>query len=185
MGDVAVNVNLVTSTVAVDLRSACIGVQQGSVLVESYNDIVVQVSAQPAVEIAVALGGPPGPAAVNPVISVNGQTGIVVLTHGSVGADPAGSAAAALVSALTALAGHTSNLNNPHQTTAAQVGADPAGTAAAAIAAHLSAPNPHPSYREVFVVPVPSSLPNIDHAAIGFTPVDGTPGLYVQLVNVP
>jgi hypothetical protein len=105
------------------------------------------------------------------VVSVNGQTGTVVLGAADVGADPAGTGAAEAAAAVSA---HEAAPDpHPQYTTAAEasaaapvqsvngdtgivvldaadVGADPVGTgaaeAAAAVSAHEALPDPHPQY---------------------------------------
>lgn len=113
---------------------------------------------------AVVADGTVGPA---PVLSVNGQTGAVTLAAADVGADPAGTGAAAAAAAVATHEG----LADPHPvyTTTAEaaaaapvqsvngstgavslaagdVGADPAGTAAAAVSAHEGLADPHTQY---------------------------------------
>lgn len=100
-------------------------------------------------------------AAAAPVASVNGHTGVVVLTSADVGLGdvdntsdankPVSTAQAAADAAVAsaasaALSAHSGNTDNPHATTAAQVGADPAGTATAVVAVHTAAANPHTQY---------------------------------------
>lgn len=103
------------------------------------------------------------------VTSVNGKTDAVTLTAADVGAEAAGTAAAALASheaandphpqyltqteadaryASSAAAGVTSvnSQTGAVTLTAADVGAEQSGAAAAAIAAHEAAANPHPDY---------------------------------------
>lgn len=80
------------------------------------------------------------------VLSVNGQTGEVVLGAADVGADPAGTAFAVGSAIQAELDAHVQDTDNPHQTTAAQVGAEPVGSSAAAIAAHVQEEDPHPQY---------------------------------------
>ena len=77
------------------------------------------------------------------VDSVNGQTGAVNLDAGDVGADPVGSASAAVTALADTLADVATSgayldlTGRPTiPTTAGEVGADPAGTAAGAVAAH-------------------------------------------------
>ena len=80
----------------------------------------------------------------------------------SVGADPVGTAAAAIAAHVAqanphtqytsisevnaAVAAHSSLTNNPHSVTYIQVGAEAAGVAATLIANHTAAGNPHPQY---------------------------------------
>ena len=80
-----------------------------------------------------------------------------------VGADPAGTAAAAVAAHVSALDPHTQYMtseetndridqrhahrtDNPHQVTAVQVGAEPLGTADAVVDVHEAAVDPHPQY---------------------------------------
>ncbi|MCO7246348.1 prophage tail fiber N-terminal domain-containing protein, partial [Halomonas sp. Mc5H-6] len=67
------------------------------------------------------------------VASVAGKTGAVQLTPGDVGADPAGTASAAVTAHEEKASAHTP----------AQVGADPAGTASAAVTAHEEKASAH------------------------------------------
>ena len=102
-----------------------------------------------------------------PVLSVNGETGVVVLDASDVGADPAGTGASEASSAVSV---HEAALDpHPQYTTTAEaaaaapvqsvngetgvvsldasdVGADPAGSASTAISNHESALDPHPQY---------------------------------------
>lgn len=80
------------------------------------------------------------------VDSVNGQTGVVVLTATDVGADTAGtgaSQAASAVAAHTALADPHPQYLTPAEGNAAY---DALGAAASAVSTHVAASDPHPQY---------------------------------------
>lgn len=76
------------------------------------------------------------------VDSVNGQTGVVVLTATDVGADTAGTAAAAVGTHVAASDPHPQYLT-PAEGNAAY---DALGAAASAVSTHVAASDPHPQY---------------------------------------
>jgi len=86
------------------------------------------------------------------VDSVNGKTGIVVLSPEDLGADSAGAASAVIVQHEAAADPHPQYLTeNEADAKYALIGSggaggDPAGTAAALLAAHEAAADPHPQY---------------------------------------
>lgn len=100
---------------------------------------------------------------IQPVKSVNGKYGAVILDAGDVGADPAGTADAAVAAHIAAADPHPQYTTEAEAAAAApvqsvnmktgdvvldasDVGADPAGSASSAVSAHVAAPNPHPQY---------------------------------------
>lgn len=106
--------------------------------------------------------GPPGSGGGGggAVDSVNGETGVVVLSAADVGADPAGSAStaqaaaasdatakanAAQSAAISAAATDATTKANAAQA-AAIAASDPVGTASAAVSAHVAASDPHTQY---------------------------------------
>lgn len=94
------------------------------------------------------LGGGSGGA----VDSVNGKTGIVVLSPEDIGADSAGTASAVIVQHEAASDPHPQYLTKAEADAkyatigSGGTGGDPAGTAAALLAAHEAAADPHPQY---------------------------------------
>ena len=86
------------------------------------------------------------------VDSVNGKTGIVVLSPGDLGAESAGAASAVIVQHEAAADPHPQYLTETEADAkyatigSGGTGGDPAGTAAALLAAHESAADPHPQY---------------------------------------
>ena len=111
---------------AVLLAARGVSVSPDAVAVEAG----LRAAADAALQAQIDAGGGGGGA----VASVNGQTGVVVLTASSVGADASGTAAGLVASEAatraaadtantTALTTHTADTANPHAVTAAQVGA--------------------------------------------------------------
>ncbi len=99
-----------------------------------------------------------------PVKSVNGKHGAVILNAADVGADPVGTAAAAVAAHVAAADPHPQYTTEAEAAAAApvqsvngetggvvldatDVGADPVGSASDAVSAHVAAPNPHPQYQ--------------------------------------
>ena len=86
------------------------------------------------------------------VDSVNGKTGIVVLSPEDLGADSAGAASAVIVQHEAAADPHPQYLTETEADAkyaligSGGTGGDPAGTAAALLAAHEAAADPHPQY---------------------------------------
>lgn len=122
-------------------------------------------------------------AAAAPVQSVNAQVGPVVLGAADVGADPSGTATAAVAAHVAAADPHPQYTNAaeaaaaaPVQSVnaltgavvlnAASVGADPSGTATTAVANHVAAADPHPQYLTVAEV---AALGLIDSGSGSFT----------------
>ena len=86
------------------------------------------------------------------VDSVNGKTGIVVLSPEDLGADSAGAASAAIAQHEAAVDPHPQYLTETEADAkyaligSGGTGGDPAGTAAALLATHEAAADPHPQY---------------------------------------